>query len=255
MSVLLALETSGKSGSVAIIDRSGDPNSVRSITLPDDIGSAQSLAPAIRELLKQSGMSVSEIGCIALLTGPGSFTGLRVGVATAKAMAYGLGCPIVELDTLDAIHQQSREHSIDPSFWTHAVIDAFRGQLFWKAFGGESGSAVVAPTQAIDIEAFFAKLQELGPSDRHRVAGPGCERIKRFLASEESDATEEWKVNWTSWLSGVHWLEDSRFSPHAATVARLGWEKWNRNEFTDFAALMPHYYRGSAAEEKKKKLP
>ncbi|XZE32534.1 tRNA (adenosine(37)-N6)-threonylcarbamoyltransferase complex dimerization subunit type 1 TsaB [Pirellulaceae bacterium SH501] len=255
MSVLLALETSGKSGSVAIIDRSGDPGSIRSITLPDDIGSAQSLAPAIRELLNRSALSVSEIGCIALLTGPGSFTGLRVGVATAKAMAYGLGCPIVELDTLDAIHAQSQDRFPNHTGWTHSVLDAFRGQLFWKAFGGDGGSEVVVPTQAIDIEEFFERLRQLGPSDRHRLAGPGCERIKRFLANEESDETEELGEKWGNWLEGIHWLEDIRFSPQAATVARLGWEKWNRSEFTDFAALMPHYYRGSAAEEKKKKLP
>lgn len=255
MSVLLALETSGKSGSVAIIDRSGDPSSVRSIALPDDIGSAQSLAPAIRELLNRSALTVSEIGCIALLTGPGSFTGLRVGVATAKAMAYGLGCAIVELNTLDVIHQQSQEFIPSHTGWTHSVLDAFRGQLFWKAFGGDGGSEVVASTQAIDIEAFFERLRQLGASERHRIAGPGCERIRRFLASEEADEAEEQEADWGSWLEGVQWLEDVRFSPQAATVARLGWEKWNRSEFTDFAALMPHYYRGSAAEEKKKKRP
>lgn len=260
MSVLLALETSGKSGSVALMDRSGDPGSIRAIKLPDDIGSAQSLAPAVRELLNQSSRAVSEIGCIALLTGPGSFTGLRVGVATAKAMAYGLGCPIVELDTLDAIHDQCQEHFPDRTVWTHAVLDAFRGQLFWKALGGAADPQVIAPTQAIDIEAFFERIQKLGPSDRHRIAGPGCERIKRFLASEETGREEtgdpaEYELKWGSWLEGVRWMEDSRFSPQAATVARLGWEKWNRSEFTDLFALMPHYYRGSAAEEKKKNLP
>ncbi|XZE46362.1 tRNA (adenosine(37)-N6)-threonylcarbamoyltransferase complex dimerization subunit type 1 TsaB [Pirellulaceae bacterium SH467] len=247
MSVLLALETSGKSGSVAIIDRSGDPASVQSIVLPDDIGSGQSLAPAIRRLLDQSGLATSQIGCIALLTGPGSFTGLRVGVATAKAMGYGLGCPIVELDTLDAIHWQCEALVPDRVRWTHVLLDAFRGQLFWKQWGGDVSSPH-AGTQAIDIEDFLMELQRLGPSKHHRLAGPGCDRLRRFLANEEGmDA-------WSAWLEGVQWLEDSRFSPQAVTVARMGREKWVRGEFTELFALLPHYYRGSAAEEKKKKL-
>ncbi|AMV33060.1 tRNA threonylcarbamoyladenosine biosynthesis protein TsaB [Pirellula sp. SH-Sr6A] len=247
MSVLLALETSGKSGSVAIIDRSGDPASVQSAVLPDDIGSGQSLAPAIRRLLDQNGLATSQIGCMALLTGPGSFTGLRVGVATAKAMAYGLGCPIVELDTLDAIHRQCDELDPDPSRWTHVLLDAFRGQLFWKGWGPD-GSTPPSGTQAIDIEEFLMALQRVGVSEQHRLAGPGCERLRRFLANEED------MDKWGEWLTGVHWLEDIRFSPQAATVAKMGWEKWVRGEFTELFALLPHYYRGSAAEEKKKKL-
>ena len=124
--VLLALETSGKSGSVAILRVEDGLQVCDNVLLSPDFGSAKTLAPAIESLLSTNAIQMRSLAAIALLTGPGSFTGLRVGVATAKAIAYALQIPVVEIDTLDAIAQQCPVTSNS----VYAVLDAYRGQVF-----------------------------------------------------------------------------------------------------------------------------
>ena len=82
---LLALETSGMSGSVATLASGGKPQVVR---LPATERSARGLAPAVREAVRLAGWKPTEVGVVAVTVGPGSFTGLRIGVTTAKTLAY-----------------------------------------------------------------------------------------------------------------------------------------------------------------------
>ncbi len=114
MKHILAIETSGKFGSVALARRDNESlDSIQSIDLPRDIGSAQSLAQGILELTRKTSIALSDVGCIALVNGPGSFTGLRVGIATAKSIAYAMEIPVLAIDTLDVIQLQL---TYDPGF-------------------------------------------------------------------------------------------------------------------------------------------
>ena len=150
MKVLLAIETSGKYGSVAIakaynlLQKTDVPQNadlmnpgVVAIDLPTDRGSAQSLASSIDFLLRSEKLNPNDLGCIAVLSGPGSFTGLRVGIATAKSMAYALSIPTVELDTLDCILHQTRR-TTEGYRLAHMLLDAYRGQLFVKTISGNT---------------------------------------------------------------------------------------------------------------------
>src|SRR5436190_605976 len=98
--------------------------------------SAQSLAPAMRDVLASVGWKPAEVELVAVAIGPGSFTGLRVGVATAKTFAYVAGCKIIGVDTLEAIAwRTSVEHR---EFYT--ILDAHRKQVFAARFSrAESG--------------------------------------------------------------------------------------------------------------------
>ena len=128
--VLLALETSGKSGSVSFIRHSDGRIDCDMEMLSPDSGSAKTLAPAIEALLSKNSIEMQSLNAIALLTGPGSFTGLRVGIATAKAMAYAIKIPTIEIDTLDVIARQCPVASES----VYAVLDAYRGQMFSPPF-------------------------------------------------------------------------------------------------------------------------
>src|SRR4051812_4115512 len=97
---ILALETSELSGSVAA---AMDGDVVGELNLDPRLRSAQSLAPAIRTLLDQVGWRPQELALVAVTVGPGSFTGLRVGVATAKVMAYAAGADVLGISTHAAI--------------------------------------------------------------------------------------------------------------------------------------------------------
>ncbi len=101
---ILALETSGTSGSVAVLEGSSQ---VAQLILPPGQRSARSLVPTIQDLLGRVGWEMSQIGLVAVTSGPGSFTSLRIGVSTAKALAYAVGAEIIGVNTLGVIARQA----------------------------------------------------------------------------------------------------------------------------------------------------
>ncbi len=100
--VTLALETSGQQGSVAVL-RGGEV--VHEVTLREDQRSAQSLTIAFRELMSAANVSGRDVSLIAVTHGPGSFTGLRVGLMAAKALAYAWKCDVVEVRSTVMVRQ------------------------------------------------------------------------------------------------------------------------------------------------------
>src|SRR5688572_22548430 len=105
MTRLLAIETTTFTGSIALLD---EDRIVAEARLPDELRSAQSLAPAIQTLLSHAGWPVNSLNLIAVAQGPGSFTGLRVGVTTAKTLAYALEAEVLGVDTLDVVAAQAQ---------------------------------------------------------------------------------------------------------------------------------------------------
>jgi len=258
--VLLAIETSGKYGSVAIakahnlLQKTDVPQNadlmnpgVVAIDLPTDRGSAQSLASSIDFLLRSEKLNPNDLGCIAVLSGPGSFTGLRVGIATAKSMAYALSIPTVELDTLDCILHQTRR-TTEGYRLAHMLLDAYRGQLFVKTISGNTiARGAEEGTVLSDIEGLVQSAMSADCANEQVFVGPGCERLQRYLAREEKLDTVK------KWFESVEWINDWRSTPHASSVAELGWRKWSSGDTLDPFLLLPKYFRGSAAEEKASK--
>jgi tRNA threonylcarbamoyladenosine biosynthesis protein TsaB len=251
MTYLLALETSGKHGSVSIAAITGEQHLtiVAGEDLSKSVGSAQSLAPAIANILASSAITSREIQAIGLVTGPGSFTGLRVGIATAKVLAYAWKCSIVEVDSLDVIHWQWSRAGVEPirSACVHAIMDAYRGQLFVKTSSPKSpGESTTAITRIVDLSVF---LQEIRADEQHPnchlLIGPGCERWRRFL-DREIDSTSD-----KEWASKVPYIAEESTMPHANGVAALAVAKFGNGECTDPFSVLPKYFRASAAEEKK----
>lgn len=245
--VLLALETSGKSGSVAVLHHSDGQLVCDSETLSPDAGSAKTLAPAIERLLAKNGIEMQRLSAIALLTGPGSFTGLRVGVATAKAMAYALQIPTIDIDTLDVIARQCPVASSS----IYAVLNAYRGQVFCAEYslrvvGPATQFEKVSHTEIVDIEVLLDRLKNRkGETQSIDLCGPGCERVRKFLAEPENDLPEIV----SAMAKRIRWIEGPVTFPHAESVVRLGNEKFLAGDVLDPFCLQPRYYRGSAAEE------
>lgn len=233
------METSGKYGSVAILRKTDDGIVCETESLATDAGSAKNLAPAIDRLLARLAIDVRELSAIALLTGPGSFTGLRVGVATAKAMAYALKIPTIDIDTLDAIAMQIDSSNRE----IHVVLDAYRGQIFYSKY---TQSVKNSATAVLDIEDWLAEILggELGAASL-QVCGPGCDRIRRYLADSEN---LDWQER-VSDIGRIQWIDGPDAFPNAESVAKLGYAKFSAGVTLDPFHLLPHYYRGSAAEE------
>ena len=220
---VLALETSGMAGSVALW--TGAPaTEPRQWLLPTEMRSARTLGPAIEQALVEFGWKPSEIELVAVTSGPGSFTGLRVGVVTAKAFAYAVGCPVIGVNTLEVI---SRQAFNGDCLAVTATMDAQRGDLFVARFDPLRATPPTTSIQSAD-----AWLSALPANES--VTGPGLEKyIAKFPKQ-------------------VCVVEQNRWQPLASTVALIGLEMFLKSGdialFHPFA-LTPQYFRRTAAEE------
>ncbi len=249
-SILLALETTGKSGSVAILRTTHAGIVCETEVLEADVGSAKTLAPAIDRLLRRLAIDVTDLSAIALLTGPGSFTGLRVGVATAKAMAYALKIPAIELDTLDVIASQMTPNH--PAI--HVVLDAYRGQVFYAGYRISPSQLEkcsiqrfekISPTQIVNIEHLLVEMLAAGGEEAIELCGPGCDRIRKFVGDPENACFERL----VEVVHRIRWNEGPAMFPLAESVAKMGFEKFLAGDILDSFHILPQYYRSSAAEE------
>ena len=223
---VLAIETSGRLGSVALLDTSeSKADSVLQRTTPEGERTAQSLLPTIEELLQERGWRPADVELVGVTTGPGSFTGLRIGIVTAKTFAYATGAKLVGVHTLAAI--AAGIDWPDGRLWT--ILDAQRQELFAASFVAGKLLADLPPP-ATDIVSIPQWLKSLAPGDA--VAGPPVGKLPGQLPAD------------------VVVIDESLWHPSAATVGNLGLQLFERGKTKNPLELVPHYYRRSAAEEK-----
>lgn len=147
---ILHIETSTVVCSVAL---SKDDTLLGSIDMNDGMNHAALLAPTIERLLQSASIKPAELDAIAVCSGPGSYTGLRVGSATAKAMAYSLGKPLIAIPTLKALAQAVFDQHPEAEF-AIPMIDARRREVY-TAIYYRSLEEVLPVSSAILTEEFF----------------------------------------------------------------------------------------------------
>ncbi|MCO6187377.1 tRNA (adenosine(37)-N6)-threonylcarbamoyltransferase complex dimerization subunit type 1 TsaB [Rhizobium sp. L1K21] len=176
---LLAIDTSGADCSAAVYDC--DAAAVlaeRQETIGK--GHAEKLMGMIDAVLHDCGLDMAEIGKIGVVVGPGSFTGIRVGVSVARGFGLALGVPLASVTTLetlayDAVRQSGSEEPI------LTVMDAKRGQVYLQLFGADGGALDDPFVMEIDAaRAFYA-------ANPARLAGSGSALLRGFEASPEID--------------------------------------------------------------------
>lgn len=221
---ILALETSGRDATLAALEGQADaaaqPLAELAVVGPER--TAQFLAPRTQELLRQVGWQLSDIELVAVAIGPGSFTGLRIGVTTAKTLAYAVGAQVIGVNTLAAIAAQAPADAAP--LWV--VMDAQRQELFAAKFDA-AHNMVVAP----EILTQPAWRNLLEPGDH--VTGPGLRRLSVDLPDT------------------VQAVPQNAWQPMATTVGQLAWHDYLAGRRDDLWQLVPLYYRQSAAEEKR----
>jgi tRNA threonylcarbamoyladenosine biosynthesis protein TsaB len=217
----LGLETSTRRGSVAIWNGQGVP-------LERSLGAqsqkhATTIFQVLDELLKEQNLKPADIGRVAVSIGPGSFTGLRIGVVAAKTLAYSLGCEVKAIDTFLAVAHQSPT-TIDA---VTIIGDAQRGDLFVGDFE-RNDAAEWAPIGKIRIES--AQSFENSLAGNESLSGPGLTRYSSQLLDRE------------------RLLEDSIYIPSASAICELSARE--DIPLADCWSLEPLYLRKSSAEEK-----
>lgn len=188
---------------------------------------AETLAPAIRFVADQAGVSLDEIGCVAVDLGPGLFTGLRVGIATAKAFAFAREVPMVGISSLDllALPVRFAEQRIV------AVLDARRGELFHAAYRQVPGGIQRLGEPGVCSPDDLAN--EL-IADRHGalLVGDGALRYQELFSS----------------LDRVEIAEQQHAYPSASSLVMLAHAQAMREQFVPSWELKPIYLRQPDAE-------
>ncbi|MCC6507462.1 MAG: tRNA (adenosine(37)-N6)-threonylcarbamoyltransferase complex dimerization subunit type 1 TsaB [Pirellulaceae bacterium] len=223
--------------------------------LPAGQGSVRTLAPAIDQLLRAANLSVANLKFISITNGPGSFTGLRVGLTTAKLLAWAHRLPIVPVDTLHATalrfaqakvdnkSQSGEPDQLDQPYRLVTAINAFRKQVFtasWLVLGHEVTN--VRPACVVDVPEWLSDpwgAQTLSPSVPEEFATTGPTWITgSALAAYPGLDESQW-----------HLAESELWPPMAEQVGQLGWLGFQSGLAVPAAELMPNYIRASAAEE------
>lgn len=158
---ILALDTCLPACSVAVLDRKGVLASASESMMK---GHQERLATMVREVMQAAGLGFSDLDRIGVTVGPGSFTGLRVGVAFAKGLSAALGVPCVGVGTLEALAGGA-------DGLVAAVVDAKRGQVYLQVF--EDGRPLMAP-DALELGTAAARLVELCAGRPVTLIGSGA---------------------------------------------------------------------------------
>ncbi|MFO0954395.1 MAG: tRNA (adenosine(37)-N6)-threonylcarbamoyltransferase complex dimerization subunit type 1 TsaB [Isosphaeraceae bacterium] len=222
---LLAMDTSTPHAALALCPAEGPPCTA-SADPAERHGRA--LVPAVRDLLRTAGLVPGELDGIVVGTGPGSYTGLRIGVTVAKAFAYALGKPLATFDSLEVMARNAPPEALCVS----VISDAQRGDLYVADFRRDApgGNLLqVSPTRVEPLASWAAALPEgvcvLGPALAVPRIAPGIP------------------------AHAVVPPDDSAHRPDPRAVATLAREVWRTGFRVDPFFLEPLYLRRSSAEE------
>ena len=258
----LAIECSANGGSVALLKNShleALPVHHGQTILPADRGSVQTLAPAIDALLREAQLRVGDLKFISVTVGPGSFTGLRVGLATAKMLAMASQIPIAPVDTLAAIAQRfavEQGSKLSEPVRLVTAINAFRKQVFTASWT-ISGSSVsnMRRSSVVDLNVWredpWGVDVPKSPNTSHNHQNGSTDSTAIWLSGSALELTPAptGPVP-TNVPASVRTADASLWQPLAEQVGVLGWENYVRGGAISAGNLAPNYIRASAAEEK-----
>ncbi len=194
---VLAIDTALAACAAAVLDTEHG-GIVASESLPMTRGHAEALLPLVKRVMDETGMGFAAIDRVAVTTGPGSFTGLRVGLAAARGIALAAGKPAVGLSTLSVF--AAPHLATDDSFPVIAAIDARHGNVYLQVFS-PGGRQFGAP-----------RLASLRDAAAVAAEGPAC--IVGSAAQVVADALTEGDA--------VPVIVDARAAPDVAWLARMG---------------------------------
>ncbi|MEO2007858.1 MAG: tRNA (adenosine(37)-N6)-threonylcarbamoyltransferase complex dimerization subunit type 1 TsaB [Pirellulaceae bacterium] len=227
---ILAIETSLRQASVCVTT----PEGGRQEHLPMELPTTQTLVPTVARLLEQTGCPVNELSCVVVDCGPGSFTGLRIGLTFAKTFCFAAQIPVIGVSSLRVLTEQyvTAERVDREAFNVIGVSDAQRKQFFAAGFHFDrAGLREQFPPQLVD-EAWLAAMCGEG----WVLVGPVVDRLKQqgFLANLDSAARSNHR----------------QAIPLAGSLAEIAKQRLADGQLDDLWTLKPLYLRPSAAEEK-----
>jgi tRNA threonylcarbamoyladenosine biosynthesis protein TsaB len=220
----LAIETSSRLGSVALAE---DGNTLAQDTFPQGLQHAARIIPAIDALCRELHWTSTDLREIYVSAGPGSFTGLRIGITLAKTLSLATRAALVAVPSVRVLVENAPPDAKNVII----VLDAKRDQIFTASFTrAPDGWTELEPAHLGTLPAILAK----SPRPVHLI-GEGIPYHRKFIPQNDPQ---------------IFLTEESQWRPQAKIVATLGWQMARANKFTDAMHLRPIYIRKPEAEEK-----
>ena len=227
MSIILNIETATKNCSVSIA-KNGELLALQEVN-NGNYSHAELLHPFIEEVLKNAAIQKKEIDAIAVSKGPGSYTGLRIGVSAAKGLCFAFHKPLISIDTVTSL---SYAISIDDGFIV-PMIDARRMEVYCSVFDKNHQQLNDIQAKIVTEESFFEYLEK----GNVYFLGDGASKCKGVITHKNAVFVE------------------NKF-PSAREMAKLSFHKYKKNDIEDVAYFEPFYLKDFIVipEKKKNKL-
>jgi tRNA threonylcarbamoyladenosine biosynthesis protein TsaB len=214
---ILNIETATKNCSVSLA-KNGETILCKEIA-EQGYSHAEKLHVFIEEILKETGIGVTDLNAVAVSKGPGSYTGLRIGVSTAKGFCYALGIPLIAVDTLQVLAKQALSVINYDGGYIVPMIDARRMEVYSAVYDG-------GLNRINDVQAEI--LTEESYTD--------CPETFYFIGDCQEKCQTVLKG------TNFHFLSEIVF-PSAKEMSALSYEKFLKNEFEDVAYFEPFYLK------------
>jgi tRNA threonylcarbamoyladenosine biosynthesis protein TsaB len=262
--LILGIDTATRFGSVGLLRTDGCDELLSEVTEESGRAHGARLLDLIDRCLDDAGTSIDEVSCVAVSIGPGSFTGLRVGLATAKGLALAGAVDMVGVATLEALAvtavydvastaKQAPGGGLRPPYLVCACLDARKREVYAALFAVDPPEPDGFPRLtrvSPDVALAPAELAE----DLSRRLGEGASvaGTKQSSLVLVGDGAERYPELILGRLEGrAAILPSSRVHPRGGVVARLGARQLEARGADDLASLVPRYVRASEAEVKR----
>lgn len=228
---ILGIDTTGKIGSVCVV-KSGK---VYENFMQEPMNHLKLLADIIDKTCKESELTIGDIDLIAVSKGPGSFTGIRIGVSTARGIGQILGIPIVGVPTLESfVYNKEIEGEL-----CCPLLDARRNQVYGGAY---TKSEVLIPEGCYMIDEYLSalvkKLEKEKIEGKINFYGDGI-KFGDFIKEAFAEHEGNYEI-----------FEDDRAGAMASSIAKLGEKMAEKGEAKEYSLILPEYLRKAEAERK-----
>jgi len=225
----LAVDTSTATAGIAVADENG---LLAEFLLKDKKTHSQKLVPMMKEILDSLKLELSDMDVFAAVTGPGSFTGLRIGVTTIKTIAYALKKPVVGIPSLDALANAA---VVPDGTLVCPIMDARNNQVYTALYKPQNGlMANLSGYMGLHISELVKQIDEKYPGANVLFAGDGVPLHREFLRIELKDRCS--------------FMPPFTYQMMAAPAAQLALTLHARGESIGCDELVPFYLRPSQAE-------
>lgn len=236
MSLILCIET-GTDICSAALSKNGKMIALRESNEGRD--HARRVGVFVNELLKENSLDSAELDAVAVGKGPGSYTGLRIGVAFAKGLCYGIQKPLIAIDSLKSLASCAVEEYqmgiIDVEDWGQArlcpMIDARRMEVYAEVFDTDLNSLSEVEAHIISPESF---AEFITPKSEFLIFGNGAEKCVEILNNQQ-----------------VKYL---KIDSSARGLCQIAQQKFDKTEFEDIAYFEPFYLKDFIVIKSKKKI-